>query len=219
MWLEARDMEAGCPLCRYPIFELRIPGYPSRLIAETVANALPTDLDIVATARGRRDVTPETCLGCEGLLCTSGNTPSPLCPGKQDPEDAVRREEACRASLKAVSAKIKEMVDHTIRMQDFLKGTEEEFRGVVAHSDTVGHMKVQAVQLVLKVQNQLVELRTVLLTHKNLFRRLQESREPVVTIVMTEPMKDRLNFLMKKLKNLEQGYLEESRKLCRSTRT
>lgn len=201
-WLQARQTAIKCPLCRYPILgEDETPDdFQMRLLAVTVADDLPTHLVVKAIARGRHDVTPDTCSGCEGLLCASHDTRHLLCPGPQDPEQTSKRQYQARITFQVLSEKLRHLADQMAKVQASIKAMKDFFVGLVHHRETDKMMRSHAVLLVDSLQKQAGQLCTIILTHQHLMEGLNVSHHIVATILMKDAMELRVNILNEKVK-------------------
>ncbi|PVD22428.1 hypothetical protein C0Q70_18240 [Pomacea canaliculata] len=207
-WLQARQTATKCPLCRYPILgEDETPDdFQMRLLAVTVANDLPTHLVVKAIARGRHDVTPDTCSGCEGLLCESHYTRHLLCPGPQDPQQTSNRQFQARTTFQVLSEKLQKMREQMAVVRESFKTIKEKLIGQVPENEATENEALSVVWAG-DLEKEAGQLCTILTTHQHLMEGLQESHHALATILMKDAMDLRVKMLTRKVEK----YLHASR--------
>ncbi|XP_025079839.1 E3 ubiquitin-protein ligase TRIM32-like [Pomacea canaliculata] len=213
-WVEARGVSAGCPLCRHRILVMQPPDLQRmEHLAEYVADSLPTHHIIKATARGTVDITPDTCLRCENLICSSSSSPHPNCTGPRDAQNADQREAEALDIVNDLSHKLQMMVEWTDYFQDFLLDIVTALRGLVVVNDRVSQLKDQSLQFLTFFQGKITECRTVLLTHQHLLEIMRDSRQVVATILMRKPMQERIKTILTQCERLHLSFSRGCRDL------
>ncbi|PVD24035.1 hypothetical protein C0Q70_14504 [Pomacea canaliculata] len=156
-WVTAQRREVFCPLCRNDVLDIPIINKTEDFISFEV-DCLPTDHVIMATARGKHDVTPDTCSGCEGLLCRWRTAPHPQCPG----QDVQNTEADARAAVNDLSDKVEMMIE----------GQEAEAEFLVDMSKIEGEVQDRTRDSVSWLKTETGKLCSVLFSHQHLLQRM-----------------------------------------------
>ncbi|PVD18729.1 hypothetical protein C0Q70_21280 [Pomacea canaliculata] len=178
-WIEAQDLlHVGCPLCRHPMLEMF--AFARDDDDSRGVDSLPTHHVIRATARGKIEITPDMCSGCEDLLCRSRRSRlsrrsrHPDCPG----QDAKNSEAHARAALKDLSDQVQTMLVTTDKLEKCLKDRAAELRGEM-DEDKIEDFQQNFDLLMKPIDGQ---LRSVLLTHRQLLQSMGDSHQYVAIV-------------------------------------
>ncbi|PVD24044.1 hypothetical protein C0Q70_14513, partial [Pomacea canaliculata] len=171
-WVTTQLRQVGCPLCRHPMFQFLLVNEPEDFVA-LVVDCLPTEHVIMATARGKHDVTPDTCSGCEGLLCMWRSSPHPQCPG----QDVQNTEADARAAMNDLTNMVQVMMEKSNKLQKHVMAMEAEFRCLVDVKEIEEEVQAQTWHFFnwLKTENE--KLRSVLFTHQHRLKRMRDSHQ------------------------------------------